>query len=404
MLKVLLSAYACEPNKGSESGVGWNWAIHLSAFSDVTVVTRTKNRIAIEKEFSGNDYQNISFKYYDLPNIILKLKPIFGTWIYYFLWQFGAYFYIKKNILEKQFDIAHHVTFMSNKLNVVPFLGFKNVVGPVGGLEILPKEFCAFTGQTLKENIRNLLIKRYRVSPFYKLYLAKINRLVLTSNHNVQLINKTAQSKIRVMQIGSTHIVAPQNGRNVNSTMIQLYWGGILERWKGLELLLRSLITVKNEFHLSVTGKGKDEYYFRELTKKLGLDSKISFHGWLENEELNILKQKTNLFIFTSLRETTGSILLEMMGRGKACVVLNIGGPSEICNNGNSVKIDVKNIVQVISDLSKAIDFLIENHAERERIGLKAYDEINKNYNWDNKAKRMVEIYKEVLNENTSNT
>ena len=27
--KILLSAYACEPNEGSEPGVGWNWAIEL---------------------------------------------------------------------------------------------------------------------------------------------------------------------------------------------------------------------------------------------------------------------------------------------------------------------------------------------------------------------------------------
>ena len=29
--KILLSAYACEPHKGSEPGIGWNWAIQLAS-------------------------------------------------------------------------------------------------------------------------------------------------------------------------------------------------------------------------------------------------------------------------------------------------------------------------------------------------------------------------------------
>ena len=46
-LKVLLSAYACEPNKGSEPGVGWNWLIEIAKLNHkVTVITRSnkKNR------------------------------------------------------------------------------------------------------------------------------------------------------------------------------------------------------------------------------------------------------------------------------------------------------------------------------------------------------------------------
>ena len=43
--KILLSAYACEPNKGSEPGVGWNWAIQLSKMGHIVkIVTRQNNK------------------------------------------------------------------------------------------------------------------------------------------------------------------------------------------------------------------------------------------------------------------------------------------------------------------------------------------------------------------------
>lgn len=36
-MKILLSAYACEPNKGSEPGVGWSWATEYAKQHQVWV-------------------------------------------------------------------------------------------------------------------------------------------------------------------------------------------------------------------------------------------------------------------------------------------------------------------------------------------------------------------------------
>lgn len=48
-MKLLLSAYACEPGLGSEPGVGWNSALEAARFHDVWVLTRAANRKAIEQ-------------------------------------------------------------------------------------------------------------------------------------------------------------------------------------------------------------------------------------------------------------------------------------------------------------------------------------------------------------------
>jgi hypothetical protein len=47
-MNILLSTYACEPGKGSEAGVGWNWVCQAARFHDVWTITREKNRAAIE--------------------------------------------------------------------------------------------------------------------------------------------------------------------------------------------------------------------------------------------------------------------------------------------------------------------------------------------------------------------
>ena len=71
-MKVLLSAYACEPNYGSEPSVGWRWALELAKLGyEVFVVTREMHKEEIEKELAKEEYnlirEKICFFYYDIP-------------------------------------------------------------------------------------------------------------------------------------------------------------------------------------------------------------------------------------------------------------------------------------------------------------------------------------------------
>ena len=49
MDKILISAYACEPNKGSEPEVGWQWIYQLSNYYEIWVLTKGNNKDTIEK-------------------------------------------------------------------------------------------------------------------------------------------------------------------------------------------------------------------------------------------------------------------------------------------------------------------------------------------------------------------
>ena len=72
--KVLLSCYACEPDCGSEPGVGWNWVMVMAEDFDVVVLTRSNNRTVIEQALQGGAVKSLSFMYYDLPDWVMKLK------------------------------------------------------------------------------------------------------------------------------------------------------------------------------------------------------------------------------------------------------------------------------------------------------------------------------------------
>src|SRR5262249_36069867 len=68
-LKILLSAFACEPNRGSELGVGWNWALSLAQTGhQVVVLTRFTSRPAIEEVMkNAPPGLKLWFEYFDVP-------------------------------------------------------------------------------------------------------------------------------------------------------------------------------------------------------------------------------------------------------------------------------------------------------------------------------------------------
>ena len=138
--RVLLSAYACEPGKGSEPGVGWAWARELSNCTDLSILTRANNRHAIE--VSGELWAGkVNWIYYDLPQWAMSWKRgARGANLYYWLWQIGAYAHIDKIHRRTPFDIIHHATF--GRYWVPSWLSLLDtafVFGPVGGGEDTPR-------------------------------------------------------------------------------------------------------------------------------------------------------------------------------------------------------------------------------------------------------------------------
>lgn len=47
-LNVLVSAFSCGPNWGSEVGMGWNWIINLANYCKLTIITEKGFKDEIE--------------------------------------------------------------------------------------------------------------------------------------------------------------------------------------------------------------------------------------------------------------------------------------------------------------------------------------------------------------------
>ena len=114
-MKILISAYSCEPGRGSEPGVGWNVVRAIAEHHEVWVLTRPdESKEIIEAELARNPVPNLHFVYFTLPfwKDSLRWGQSGAMQIHYYLWQIQAYFIARKLHREIGFDLTHHVTFV----------------------------------------------------------------------------------------------------------------------------------------------------------------------------------------------------------------------------------------------------------------------------------------------------
>jgi len=158
-LKVLISAYACEPGKGSEPEVGWRWALEMSRFHDVTVVTRENNRPAIAAELSRMTGPKPQFVYFDLDPLLLQMKKRLRMHRgYYVLWQRHGRKIVAEQVRRQKFDLLHHVTFATFRYPTAIWgHGVPCIWGPVGGVESIPAALLPwrYPGPLCAEIVRN---------------------------------------------------------------------------------------------------------------------------------------------------------------------------------------------------------------------------------------------------------
>ncbi|WP_335337728.1 hypothetical protein [Nostoc piscinale] len=176
-MKILISAYACEPGQGSEPGVGWNFAQQMSKYHQVWVLTSNCHRFAIEAELARKSPSNLNFIYLDPFGLIIDWSQkgkLTQKWVYlhYYLWQITAYLVSRKLHQKISFDIVHHVTYVKyNSPSFLCLLPIPFIWGPVGGGEFTPKDFWSSLNFQSKiyEFLRNTACFIGECDPFVRL-------------------------------------------------------------------------------------------------------------------------------------------------------------------------------------------------------------------------------------------
>jgi glycosyltransferase involved in cell wall biosynthesis len=89
---------------------------------------------------------------------------------------------------------------------------------------------------------------------------------------------------------------------------------------------------------------------------------------------------------------------MEAMACGLPCIVANNGGIGEYVNEETGFKIEPNSREYLTQELTNKIKLLIEDDRLRESMSAKAIEKARE-FPWDKKAEKIVEIYKKILAE-----
>lgn len=404
-LKVLVSAYACEPNKGSEPGVGWNWAKQIAKFAEVHVITRANNRNVIEDELKKTPISNLHFNYYDLPKwLSFWKKRTRGLYLYYLLWQIGAYRVARRLHRVENFDLVHHITFGNLWLpTFMPFLSIPFIWGPIGGGEQVPRAFRRDypLRARVQEFLRDIIITSLKANPFFMLACQKAKAIVVRTNESlIKIPAQFRQKAYTMIETGINPFDSSVMSNKVNSNFLQVISVGRLIHLKGFDLAIRSFAKAfkKNDnIRMVIVGTGPDRKRLKKICQKNDISQKIHFTGQLSHEQTIRYMSESSIFLFPSLKEGGAWVLYEAMITGLPVICLDIAGPAEIVTEECGIKIKPVTPEQTINDLSYALIKLADNPELRKKMGEAGKKRVLEHYTWEKKGEFIKEVYEKVL-------
>jgi glycosyltransferase involved in cell wall biosynthesis len=334
--RVLLSAFACSPQLGSEPGVGWRWAIELASRHDVTVITHSYFRSHIDAELAVHPRTGLAFEYYEVPNVRWHPHRQLNSRLYYWWWQYRVRPFVRNLLARRPHDLIHHLTWSSYRLpSFLGGLGAPVAVGPIGGGEGAPTRLYRSWPwrERLFYRLRALSIVLSRFDPFVQLTMARAHCVLAKTRETRAALPQVAWSKTyEACEIGVTTVAAPRARRwpRATSEPLRLLYAGRLLGGKGVVYAVDCVAELRRRgvaVRLTLAGDGRLESWLRQRIAQAGLEEHVDLLGQVPREEMDALYDNADLFVFPSWHDSGGTVVTESLARGLPVVCLDLGGP-----------------------------------------------------------------------------
>lgn len=406
-MKVLLVGHACGPGRGSEPGLTWNWGWHLSELHEVWVLTHPQYREEIERYLDEHPNPNLRFVWVKPPAILDPWNPARGERgikLHYILWQWAALRRARQLHRTHNLDVVHHVSW--GTVSVPPplwRLPVPFIWGPIGGGMVSPRAFRHYFGEArTKELLRSLRLQILPHLPSLRRAVRRCAILFATNRETATVLKEAGASQVLSYfdnGLPENSIPDPMPVRPPGRKLT-LLWAGRLEPRKALGLGLEALAQVKSEIpvQLLVAGDGPLRQEWEELARQLQLTEQVQFLGAVPFAEMQEIFHRADALLFTSLRDSFGSVALEAMAQALPVLTLDHQGVGELVPHEAGIKIPVTTPEETISALANGIRYLAEKPGARQQMGENGWHFARKN-TWPYRAKEMSRWYEECVTE-----
>lgn len=401
-LRILVLGPECTPERVSIALVTYSHAAALGQLHDVTLVAKASVEDGLRRA-------NPPFRAIEVVRTpwsdriwnwvfrkILKSNPdtqIRTALLYPFhiAFEWRAWRQLRRRIIGGEFDVVLRVVPITAVLPS-PFAFFLRkgpipfVIGPINGGLPWPSGF----GQLQKQKewvsgLRNL----YRYLPFAR----------STYRHATAIIAASSQTYAEFFPYRDKLFFLPENGvgrstcsedsrRPERGGKLELIFVGGLVPRKACDLALRAAAPVlQNDLaHFSVVGDGPERSRLENLTRSLGIEKAVTFHGWLSHSEVLSRMRSADVFVFPSVRDFGGGVVFEALAAGAVPIVVDFGGPGDIVHPEVGYKVPLTNESEVVEEIEQILTNLANDRDLLGRLRQQGMSYAKEHLTWEAKA------------------
>jgi glycosyltransferase involved in cell wall biosynthesis len=413
---VLIIAEAANPEWTSVPLIGWSLSQALAKVTDVHLVTHVRNRDAIVRQgllegrdFTAIDNEKIASPLYSFAE---KLRGGSGKgWttstafssIAYYSFEAETWRQFSGRIHAGEFDLVHRITPLSPTSQSLiakrlAKIGVPFIIGPLNGGLPWPPNFKGrqYAEREWLSSVRWL----YKLMPAYRSTRRFSSRIIVGSQFTYQDMPNWAKSKC---------VYVPENGVDFEkigaprsqfpSTPLRAAFVGRLVAYKGVDVLLEAAkdVLINGKLDLHIIGDGPERRSLGVMTKTLGIESAVRFHGWLPHSEAQQKLGACDMLILPSIREFGGGVVVEAMALGVPPLVADYGGPAELVDDTTGIKVQFTDKQSLVDGMRGAIELIVGSPALLSGLGFAARKKVVETLTWAAKANQICRIYDDVL-------
>lgn len=387
-MKILLSAYSCEPDRGSELEVGWKTVEELASTPAIlTVVTKTSSKNAINRYLvlnglSNTKYIRTEFIYFDLPVWFRKFKEnsLIGAQIHCYLWEIGVFFFLLKKYKKNEFDLAYKITTASYRFpSFVWYFARKFVWGPFCSGEHFPLKFLSiYSWEGAGQELLRLTIRRLALlDPLVLLSLYKADHLITITHDTKNILPAFARRKavVSIAKHNSVDFSAfdyvTEEGLQKSNHVKLLYIGRLLE-WKGIMLALRALkeINAHVDYTFTIMGEGPAKKYYQAYATKYQLNVVFISPEGIPRRKLSAYYLSHDLFVFPGLHGTGGHVILEAQLHNLPVLMFDMTAPANFRQPDSDIIVSTndRTISQIVGGIAHEILSFVRKNKQFDNI------------------------------------
>jgi glycosyltransferase involved in cell wall biosynthesis len=229
------------------------------------------------------------------------------------------------------------------------------------------------------------------------IYKSMGTHLVASSYMKQRLIQHGFQPE-QVKVVGYFTNVEPQEALPLNGQPPVISFVGRVNRYKGVDYLIRALAKVSTPFRCSVIGEGEHLTHCKKVAHKLGLSNVVDFLGWRSTEEITQHLRGIAVAVVPSVfPEPFGIVGLEAMMCAKPVVAFDVGGISDWLKDGKTGYLVA---VKDSGALGRAIDSLLIDPQKAARMGAEGQSFVISTFHKEQHLDHLLSAFRETV-ENT---